>query len=255
MEQSKELLGKTFGESELVEVLHLVNSLFGIDSDKKFNLLLKEFADFIGFEFVLYAYVLAPYDRTYKVVLRNISNPVDWMKEYERKHYLENDPLRYEMERRISQGQRQGVIRWNEDNSILSPSELEVVIRREHFGLRHGFSAYCDSVNHRAAFMVSFASKRKQVDERVIRLGQLIAPHLNRARKRLDLLLRLQQLTNREQLVADLMVAGKKNAEIAQELSITPRTVKYHLKHILEKLEAANRQQAISIIVAAQSLA
>ncbi|CAJ60314.1 MULTISPECIES: helix-turn-helix transcriptional regulator [Frankia] len=53
-------------------------------------------------------------------------------------------------------------------------------------------------------------------------------------------------LTARESQVLDLMVAGAANAAIAAALVITEDTVKSHVKHILRKLGAVNRAQAIA---------
>jgi DNA-binding CsgD family transcriptional regulator len=56
----------------------------------------------------------------------------------------------------------------------------------------------------------------------------------------------VEQLTPRELAVLELMVAGAKNRAIAEELVITEGTVKSHVKHILRKLGAVNRSQAIA---------
>jgi two-component system response regulator FixJ len=51
---------------------------------------------------------------------------------------------------------------------------------------------------------------------------------------------RLEQLTDREREVMDLIVAGKANKVIAYELSISPRTVEIHRSRVMEKMAAAN---------------
>jgi len=52
------------------------------------------------------------------------------------------------------------------------------------------------------------------------------------------------RLTEREQDVLALIAAGKKNAEIAEELFISVQTVKNHVSNVLEKLQVENRVQA-----------
>jgi LuxR family transcriptional regulator, regulator of acetate metabolism len=53
-------------------------------------------------------------------------------------------------------------------------------------------------------------------------------------------------LTRRELEVIDLMARGASNPEIANELVISEHTVKSHVKHILDKMRAHNRVQAVS---------
>jgi DNA-binding NarL/FixJ family response regulator len=53
-------------------------------------------------------------------------------------------------------------------------------------------------------------------------------------------------LTPREAEVLAMMVRGASNAAIAERLIIKEGTVKSHVKHILRKLDAVNRAEAIS---------
>jgi DNA-binding NarL/FixJ family response regulator len=52
-------------------------------------------------------------------------------------------------------------------------------------------------------------------------------------------------LTPREQEVLTLLASGASNQAIADALIITPNTAKRHVKHILGKLGASNRVQAV----------
>lgn len=53
-------------------------------------------------------------------------------------------------------------------------------------------------------------------------------------------------LSRREMELLDCLARGMTSAQIANELFITENTVKTHVRHILEKLEAANRAEAVS---------
>lgn len=53
-------------------------------------------------------------------------------------------------------------------------------------------------------------------------------------------------LSRREMEVLDCLAQGKTSSVIATDLFITENTVKTHVRHILEKLEAANRAEAVS---------
>jgi DNA-binding NarL/FixJ family response regulator len=52
------------------------------------------------------------------------------------------------------------------------------------------------------------------------------------------------ELSDRETQVLRLIANGKDNAEIAQDLHISPKTVKNHISNILMKLQIENRIQA-----------
>jgi DNA-binding NarL/FixJ family response regulator len=58
-----------------------------------------------------------------------------------------------------------------------------------------------------------------------------------------------EPLTPRELEVLTLIGQGRSNSEIAESLTIAPRTVKVHVQNILGKLGASNRTEAVSIAV------
>jgi DNA-binding NarL/FixJ family response regulator len=58
-----------------------------------------------------------------------------------------------------------------------------------------------------------------------------------------------EALTDRERDVLRLVAAGLPNKQIARQLGITERTVKFHLSSILRKLDAASRAQAAVIAI------
>jgi DNA-binding NarL/FixJ family response regulator len=53
------------------------------------------------------------------------------------------------------------------------------------------------------------------------------------------------ELTERELEILELIAAGRSNAEIGQRLGIAPKTVRNHVANVLNKLEVADRSQAI----------
>ena len=54
-----------------------------------------------------------------------------------------------------------------------------------------------------------------------------------------------RELTERESTVLEALVQGKRNKDIAGELFITERTVKYHVNALFTKLRVQNRTQAV----------
>ena len=56
-----------------------------------------------------------------------------------------------------------------------------------------------------------------------------------------------ESLTGREVEVLREIAGGNRNRDIADKLFITEETVKVHIKHIMEKLSASDRTQAVAI--------
>jgi two-component system secretion system response regulator SalR len=54
----------------------------------------------------------------------------------------------------------------------------------------------------------------------------------------------LNELTNQERKVLELVARGRRNAKIAHELCISIRTVENHLYHIFDKLDVSSRTEA-----------
>lgn len=53
------------------------------------------------------------------------------------------------------------------------------------------------------------------------------------------------ELTEREREVLDLIAQGDNNSEIAERLTLSPKTVRNHVSNIFSKLQVADRAQAI----------
>src|ERR671922_30844 len=56
-----------------------------------------------------------------------------------------------------------------------------------------------------------------------------------------------EMLTGREREILQLLADGMSNSDVASKLFISPETVKSHVRHILTKLEADTRTQAVAI--------
>jgi len=80
------------------------------------------------------------------------------------------------------------------------------------------------------------------------RLLNHMAPILKRnAQPNANLQALVDSLTRREREVFEMIAAGRSNPEIAQDLFLSEATVKTHVGHILSKLGARDRVQAVVI--------
>ena len=57
------------------------------------------------------------------------------------------------------------------------------------------------------------------------------------------------QLTEREREVLSILATGARNKEIAEQLGVTVRTVKYHVENIYRKLDVETRTQAVKTAI------
>jgi RNA polymerase sigma factor (sigma-70 family) len=59
----------------------------------------------------------------------------------------------------------------------------------------------------------------------------------------------LESLTAREREVLDLMVKGKQNKQIAQDLGVSPRTVEIHRARVMEKMDAHSVAELVRMML------
>ena len=60
---------------------------------------------------------------------------------------------------------------------------------------------------------------------------------------------RLDTLTEREREVLDLMILGKQNKSVAQELGVSPRTIEIHRARVMEKMEAQSVAELVRMML------
>jgi len=83
------------------------------------------------------------------------------------------------------------------------------------------------------------ASRERRPAEQVA--AELLSEALSRRQRAEANLRRWQMLSPREQQVAALICQNYTNRQIAARLSISPETVKSHIRHLLPKLDAASK--------------
>ncbi len=66
-----------------------------------------------------------------------------------------------------------------------------------------------------------------------------------RRKEREELGVRFSLLTPREREVMDLVVAGRANREIAEQLGLSPKTVEVHRAHVMRKLQAGSAAELV----------
>jgi two-component system, LuxR family, response regulator FixJ len=86
------------------------------------------------------------------------------------------------------------------------------------------------------------------------RIHQAIALDADRRRdgsRKADVIARLALLTPREREVMDLVVRGKANKQIANALSLSPKTIEVHRAQVMKKLRADSVAELVRLAVTA----
>ncbi|HPB51638.1 MAG TPA: LuxR C-terminal-related transcriptional regulator [Myxococcota bacterium] len=239
---------------DLVEILSIAEASATCENEGDMTGLVRRFSALLGFEYAFGMYMRSSYDSRHPLHAFNISNPEEWLSEYHSKGYVMHDPVGQEIQRRLAGSETFGAISWAPFEVNLGPIESEILARRKSYGLNFGLSTFCNLGQQQSALLISFSSATSVPDDRTTVLCRAAMPHLTRARKRLELREKVGRLTRQELQVAGWLIEGKTNWEIAHILEVTESTVKFHVANILKKLEAPNRQNAVSILIAERFL-
>ncbi len=157
------------------------------------------------------------------------------------------------------------IVRWmKEQQPILFEPDCEKTLKLAPPGWLDNFHKFglvnlaahglCDIDNHTATYF-SFSCIPGSLNQRHAYLLKLLVPHLHVALTRVVSNPRFNKkqaptqqikLSKREKEVLQWMSSGKSNWEIAQVIGLSESTVKNHVHHILGKLHAASRAQAVA---------
>jgi len=107
------------------------------------------------------------------------------------------------------------------------------------FGRRHALRLSLPAEVKLLQAVQLLASRERRPAEQVA--AELLSEALSRRQRAEANLRRWQMLSPREQQVAALICQNYTNRQIAARLSISPETVKSHIRHLLPKLDASSK--------------
>jgi DNA-binding CsgD family transcriptional regulator len=176
--------------------------------------------------------------------------PYDWVSFYTKSNLIEIDP-------RLQAGiGRTTPLYW--DRHLLKdiPGSQQFFDVAEKFGLCSGIGFSMPGNADFEYYMVSFNSSRARydwIDESTAGRACLFASYFHQFYRsalvadRIKTPLRGHPLTAREQECLSYLAKGLTNPQIARAMSITDRTAAFHISHILAKLNAENRTEAVAV--------
>lgn len=202
---------------------------------------LQKAASNLGFEYC--AYGVRPIYPMYSHKPQVINNyPDDWNAAYLTNNYFEVDPT-------VQHGLRSTqALFWENDVFKSAPYFWE---EAKSFGINYGISQSQIDAHGRVG-MLTFASSNENYSSKIVllqtpsliwlsqlahtRLAEYLMPH--------EVIETDYQLTKREKDILRWTAEGKTSNEIAMLMSISDRTVNFHVNNILKKLSVSNKTAA-----------
>ena len=242
-------LYENLNKSDLKFIFDTLTRLLPINDIESYKKSLLEFSEAIEFEYTFFGYVTNTKDADMGgVQIFNINNAEAWLNEYMENKYFLNDPLAGYV---VSRDERAVCVSWAdfEDQALLNPESLRIRNIRDSFGLHYGFTSFDNLLDASNAFSYTVASSTNQGDPRIINTLKIMTPHFLNRMCIIDGIIPVADydITNKELEVLNWIKEGKTNWEIGTIMNISEQTVKFHVKNILTKLNASNRQQAVAV--------
>lgn len=182
--------------------------------------------------------------KAYDVV--NIDYPSEWLEVYIARKYHQVDPI-------VKANFDNFKLQYWTDTYKLHGHAKEFAFIAEDFGLKDGLAYGLRNYQCRGGSIFSLASNhRMDHNPRAEIILEYVVPHLHQALHRIHDNQESSKKTRniisqREKEVLSWLKEGKSSWDISHILKISERTVNYHVCNIMQKLEAVNRVQAVSI--------
>lgn len=229
--------------------LDVIEAVSNAESVDRLHVICADLCQEHGFDRFIYgARVPTSFVKPYFIFISGY--PKDWRDHYTANNYMVIDPTVQYCAQNITP------MSWDGD-SLQKQENAEIrrfMSEARDFGINSGVSFPIHTAQGDFA-MLSFASEQAQSPtfqriQRVLPMGQLFTAYLHEAVRRIfdkDVLaLSKVELTQRERQCLLWATEGKTAWETSQILSISERTVTFHLQNVQGKLGVGNRQQAVA---------
>lgn len=228
-----------FSKSQLADILDLIQLAVRCTSEQELSDVTLRLKDMVEADNCVCA--LGNTEAIHKLV--NINYPEEWMQRYAVEDYHKKDPIvQYNYTHFETHLWKDAITRYSDE------PYNELMGMASDYGLNYGIAGGVNSEGYRGSIF-SFCSDRDRFTQHHVQILDAIIPHVHQALARVcDMRKRkLDNLSKREMEVLTWMKEGKTNWEISVILSISERTVKFHVQNIERKLNAVNKAHAIAI--------
>ena len=243
MASKRDLLSK--GDTDLL--LELIHSSLSCEQEDDLKGLIATVKRLIPYEFALCGFGMVDRAAGDSFEVINASYPAQWMELYVARGFDRKDPIVRENARAFGLQYWADTFRKYEDSRLFVTSAAD-------FGLNAGYSYGLRSSSGDRTSLFSFAGRSMERDPRTEFILEYVVPHMHQAFSRIvdrdrDRNRQGPQLSVREKEILKWARDGKSTWEISVILSISKDTVKFHIKNIMQKLQAVTRTQAVAVAI------
>lgn len=231
--------------NDLAFLLDLIHSCLFCVTEEKLKDIVSELKCLFPYEYAVCAlHKTDPSSVDVSKSFINVSYPLEWCELYIEKEFDKVDPIVQESTT------RQGIQYWSDTYERYDNAEVFKRYSRDFF-LSEGYSYGVTSLNGQQRSLFSFSGKEVERHPRTELILDYAVPHLSEAFNRIVECGKEKKplsvpLSSRETEVLKWVKDGKSTWEISVILSISSNTVKFHLKNIMQKLQAVTRTQAVA---------
>jgi len=239
--------------SDLERMLDIIYALTKCTSVSEFTIIIEKMKSLIPFSFARCGFCdTREFQPRGIAAFEMVSRfPDAWEKRYAQQNYVLTDAIA------TVASQRKGLIYWSDCLEVVgacvkkNPEPLQIMDEAAEIGLKDGWVYSQEGRRFSERAIISFGGDNCKNDNRALEILEHLGPHLCQAVKKIVLGQNesMPRLTPREKEILSWMAAGKTAWETSQILNISNRTVEFHVRNILKKLDAVNSYQAIATAV------
>ena len=237
-------LGRHLGRGDALRCLEIIHGSLRCHDGPGLSALLTEVGNLLGADHCACLLSSKPAGQEAKILIVDGTFPPEWLSLYAQRRFHLIDPIVAENFTSFSPQH------WTETYRK-SPPPKEFCSLAEDFGLNTGFTFGQRDPAGTGGSLFSFSGPKLKPYPRSVVIQDLVLPHLHRVLCELEVPGPSQgprtPLSERELEVLRWIGAGKSSWETGMILRISERTVNFHVKNIVRKLDAVNRPQAVAM--------
>ena len=231
--------------NEARALLEIIDGSLRCEREDDLRRLVVRLGGFIPYEFALCVLSGTGCRSTDPYHMINVSYPSSWLEIYISEQFDRIDPV--VAEHRLHFG-----LQYWTDSYQKHPGTKQFVACAFDYGLKTGYSYGLKTPGSDTASLFCFGGRSMERHIRTCLIIQSVVPHLHQALVRIVAPLENRRhvadpgFSPREKEVLNWVKVGKTTWEISMILSISERTVKFHIQNILRKVHATTRAQAVA---------